>query len=102
MNGGPENNGLWLEPCGGFFFARNTLATGDFFLRVDLELINNGNTDDQQAIATLSKDLSFARLALDPDPLNLQIMLKPREKRETPFIYSFFPQIDIWGNFWVI
>lgn len=36
-----ETGSSWMEPCGGFFFARATKATGDFFLRVDTAMTLN-------------------------------------------------------------
>lgn len=46
----------------------------------------------------VSSDTTFAQFALDPEPLNLKLVLNPKEKRIDPFVFTYFPQIDVWGG----
>ena len=92
-------NESWFEPCGGFFFARNTLATGDFFRRVDDALAADTGMEDQQTMTEVVRNTSFARLALDPSPVNLDVYRNRHEQRTKPFVYTFFRQDEVWGNF---
>lgn len=42
-------------------------------------------------------DTSFTHIALDTNPLNVEIKREAKETRTKPFVFTFFRQIDVWG-----
>jgi hypothetical protein len=54
--------------------------------------------EDQQAIKNIIFNQEFGHIAHDTSPSNLNLTKLSRERRQSPFVFTFFPQIDIWGG----
>jgi hypothetical protein len=70
------------------------------FSRLERTLFDDNGAEDQQALNRLLDDNHFASVALDPNPLNLEVKtnIQVRESRTDPFVYSFFSQLEVWSG----